>query len=134
MIKSFFISFVAFVIFDFIWLGYVVAGFNVRQLAAIGRIENGKFDVLYAPAVLVYVLLALAVTFFVLPVCGPDSSWWRSFLYGSLMGLVIYGVYDMTNLSILKDYPLKFAAADIAWGVFVCGAVSALANRFAGPS
>lgn len=38
---------------------------------------------------------------------------------GSIYGLVVYGVYDLTNLAILANWTLKLTIVDILWGVFV---------------
>ena len=46
--------------------------------------------------------------------------------YGALFGLVVYGVYDFTNLSTLRDWPLIVAVVDVAWGMVasaICAAV-----------
>ncbi len=127
MIKSFLISLVSFIVLDFLWLGFVVKKFNTEQLKDLGRFKDGDIQVLYTPAFIVYVLMAVGITFFVLPKLTDDSSWLSVFLGGALMGLIVYGVYDMTNLSIIKDYPIPFALADIAWGTFVFGVVTAIA-------
>ena len=37
--------------------------------------------------------------------------------YGPLFGLVVYGVYDFTNYSTLRQWPLVVAFTDLAWGV-----------------
>lgn len=130
MIKSFVISFVSFIVLDFLWLGFVMKKFNLKQLSEIGRIQDGEFQVQYGPAIIVYILTALAITFFILPKFTSDSSWLTVFLWGAFMGLIVYGVYDMTNLSILKNYPSAFALADIAWGTFVFGAISVITWKF----
>ena len=126
MIKSFFISLVSFLVLDFLWLGFVVKKFNLEQLAEIGRIQNGDFNVQYGAASLTYLCMAAAVTFFVLPKFSSDSPILQVFLWGALMGLIVYGIYDMTNLSILKNYPFAFSIADMAWGTFVFGAVTTI--------
>ena len=51
---------------------------------------------------------------------GGCSGYLMNFLTGALLCLVIYGVYDFTNYSTLKDFPLKVALADAAWGSVVC--------------
>ena len=125
-VKNFSVAFVSFLILDFLWLGFVVKDFNLRQLADIGRIENGQFNLAYFPAVLVYVLMALGVVVFVLPkVAGETSILWP-FLWGALLGFIIYGVFDMTNLAVLKNYPLQFAMMDMAWGTLAFGVVTVL--------
>ena len=128
-LKHFFVAFVSFIVLDFLWFGFVVNEFNQRHLAEIGRIENGKFQILYAPAVATYVLMALAVAIFLAPRVSPDAPLWQAFLWGALMGLIVYGVFDMTNLAILKNYSLQFALADMAWGSFVFGVISVLVRK-----
>lgn len=124
------IAFFLFIVFDFLWLGFVMKDFNLRQLAEIGRIENGDFNIQYAAAVGAYFFMALAVAFFVLPQLSVRSGFLSIFMRGALMGLVLYGVYDMTNLAILKSYPLAFVAADMAWGTFLYGLVTYISSRF----
>jgi uncharacterized membrane protein len=131
MLKSFFVALIAFTVLDFAWLGFVVKDFNMRQLADIGRIESGEFKILYIPAGLTYLLMAIAVSFFVLPRIDATATWWQTFLLGALMGLIVYGVFDLTNLAILKNYPLPFVFADIAWGCFIFGAVTLIASSIA---
>ncbi len=126
MLKAFGISFFAFIVLDFLWLGFVVKKFNLNQLAEIGRIENGDFSLLYAPAAVTYVFMAALVTFFVLPKLASGGEWLHAFGWGALMGLLVYGVFDMTNLTILKNYPIPFLAADMAWGTVVFGIVSVI--------
>jgi uncharacterized membrane protein len=132
LILQFVVALVSFAVLDTIWLGFVMKDFNLRALSEIGRIEDGKFQLAYFPAAVVYVLMALAVVIFVLPRVQEPSPWWFVFGIGALMGLVVYGVFDMTNLAILKNYPWSFALADIAWGTFAFGAVTLISNKIAG--
>lgn len=67
LLKSFGISFLFFMVLDFIWLGSIVKDFNLRPFAEIGRIKDGQFELLYAPAVFAYLMMALSVSLFVLP-------------------------------------------------------------------
>lgn len=123
-LKQFLLASVLFVILDFIWLGFVMKDFNMQQLAEIGRIENGVFQLNYTAAVITYILMALAVVFYVLPQAKKHGSLRQVFLSGALLGLIVYGVFDMTNLAILKNYPVAFVAPDMAWGAVVFGLVS----------
>ena len=47
---------------------------------------------------------------------------------GAMLGLVVYGVYDFTNYSTLRQWPLVLAFADVAWGV-VASAMCAVAVK-----
>ena len=42
-----------------------------------------------------------------------------SLFYGGLLGLVVYGVFDFTNLAIFKNYDLNNALLDTVWGTFL---------------
>lgn len=116
---------------DFVWLGFVVRDFNLRQLGAIGRIEDGSFRIQPAPAALAYLLMALSVALFSAPRAAEAGGSLAAVVWGAALGFVIYGIFDMTNLAILKNYPVAFAAADMAWGTFLFGAVTWAVTRVA---
>ncbi len=124
MLKSFFASLVVILFLDFVWLGLIMKKFNLRQLGAIGRIEDGHFQILIFPSILAYLLLAFAVSQFSIPRAMVANTGLGSFVWGAALGLIIYGVFDMTNLAILRNYPVRFALADMAWGTFLCGATT----------
>lgn len=125
MLKHFGIALGLFLVFDFLWLGLVMKSFNARALSEIGRFKDGSFDILYAPAIGAYLLMALSIAVFVMPRVSA-SSYGQAWLMGALLGLVVYGIFDFTNLAILRSYPLSFVLADMAWGVFVYGLVTVL--------
>jgi uncharacterized membrane protein len=66
------------------------------------------------------------VVFAVLPSGG---DWLRALALGALFGLFCYGAYDLTNLAVLKDWPLQVTLVDIAWGAVV-SAVGASAGAW----
>lgn len=111
----------AFIVADGIWLGLVMTDFYRTQLADIGQIVDGKFAPHWPAAVLVYVLLGLGVAVFVVPRAHTITA---AAGLGALFGLVVYGVYDLTNYSTLARYPAILTIADLAWGTFACAVVS----------
>ncbi|MGE3760153.1 MAG: DUF2177 family protein [Pseudobdellovibrionaceae bacterium] len=124
MLRSFLISLPLVLVGDFIWLGFVMRDFNLRQLAHIGRIEDGNFQLMYLPAIAAYLLMAASLALFSIPRAEAASSGLEAFAWGAALGLFIYGIFDMTNLAILKDYPWRFAVVDMAWGTFLYGLVT----------
>jgi uncharacterized membrane protein len=44
-----------------------------------------------------------------------------------MLGLVAYGSYDLTNQATLKVWDVRVTLADMAWGVFLTAAASAIA-------
>jgi uncharacterized membrane protein len=45
--------------------------------------------------------------------------------YGALLGLVVYGVYDFTNYSTLRQWPFVLTLADTAWGALATALAAA---------
>lgn len=123
-VKSFVISFFLFAGLDAIWLGYVTKDIYISELAPIARLKDGSIDIVYWAAFLVYVFLGLGVTYFVLD--GKERTPLKVLIRGAFFGLLTYGIYDMTNVTTLKDFTVKIALMDMAWGAAVCGIVSAV--------
>lgn len=129
MIKGFVAAFATIIVLDYIWLGYVVRKFYAKNLAHIARVQGDRFEVTYWAGGVVYAFLALGIVFFVLPkIAASDSALW-AWVVGAIFGLVVYGVYDFTNHSVM-DWPLNVSLADVAWGGMVCG-LATLAARAA---
>lgn len=123
-LKTFLVVLVGGPLLDLVWFSLVANKMYQRELSSILRLKDGAISVDYAPAVLVYILIALFVTFFVVP---KASSLGAAFLWGALGGLILYGVYDLTNLAFLKDWTLPATVADIMWGTFMVAAISTAA-------
>lgn len=123
-IKLLLTAMVCFMILDFIWLGLIAKKFYFHHVQEIARVHEGQLQVSLAPAFIVYVLLALGIVHFVLPLFKPDQNYFYYFFIGAFFGLIVYGVYDFTNHSILKTWPIILVAADTIWGAFATGVVS----------
>ena len=126
-LTSILLSIVGFIILDGIWLGLVMTDFYRTQLLPIGRIVNGTFAPVWSAAALVYVLLGVGVSVFVVPRVNDVGS---AAALGALFGLVVYGVYDLTNLSTLTNWPVRLTIADMAWGAVACAGVSVAVFSF----
>jgi uncharacterized membrane protein len=129
VITSFFTALAAFVVLDGIWLGVLMKHFYRTQLAPIARMSDGGLAPIWPVAALVYVLLAAGIAVFVVPradsVIGATAA-------GALFGLVVYGVYDLTNYSTLAAWPAAVTVADILWGTTVCAMAGAASRAVLG--
>ena len=108
----FLVALTSFGLLDGLWLGVLMGGFYGTQLSLIARMSGDKLAPLWGPALFVYVLLAFGIVGLVLPRNYADPSIAR----GALFGLVVYGVYDLTNLATLRGWPVALTLIDIAWG------------------
>ena len=129
---SFLIALLSFVVLDGLWLGVVMSGFYRTALGPIARTAaDGSLAPLWLVAAPVYVLLALGELVFVMPRAAGGGVL-AEMGFGALFGLVVYGVYDLTNWSVLKDYGATVAIVDIAWGTFACGTVATILRVWGG--
>lgn len=113
----------SFMLLDGLWLGLLMTGFYRTHLAPIARMVNGGFAPDWSAALVVYLCLGAGIAVFVVP---RATSLVEAVGYGACFGLVVYGVYDFTNLSTLRDWSLILAVVDVAWGM-VASAVCAAA-------
>jgi len=114
-VKVFFCTLIIMAAIDFLWLGLVATKLYSSQL--------GTMAFRWPAAAVVYILLPLGLVLFILPRLGSGLRA-KSILWGALFGLVVYGVYDLTNLSLLPQWSLKMTIIDILWGMFLYAIVS----------
>jgi uncharacterized membrane protein len=122
-----------FLVLDFLWLATVGNSFYRPRMA-----YHLRPDVLFGVALAFYLLYVSALVFFAVRPALADQSMMTAALTAAFFGLVAYGTYDLTNLSIMKEFPASIALLDMAWGA-VLSAVSAsagfkAASLFAGSS
>lgn len=113
-------------VLDFIWLGVVAKKFYVREFE--DMLKN-PFNI-YS-AIVVYLLLALGIFIFVLNnnfVKTPLSA----LVVGAVFGVIVYGVYDLTNYATIQNYSLKVVFVDMLWGGCIAGVSAFLTKYFAG--
>lgn len=99
-------------VLDGLWLGVIAREFYRSQMVAVAA-ENFNL----VPAAIFYFSYPLGVLFVALT--PPAQGWAEALGRSALLGLVAYGVYDLTNMATLKAWPLKLALTDIAWGTFI---------------
>lgn len=107
---------------DLLWLGVLARGFYRRELGHLMAARVGW------PAVLVfYVLYGGGIVYF----CTTDAlragGVNAALRHGALLGLVVYGTYNLTNMAVLRDWGPRISAADILWGIFLTTTASAAA-------
>lgn len=107
-------------VIDAAWIGLVANSFYREQLGPL----LGP-TVAWAAA-LFYVIYAGAVVYFAVRPALQSDSLKLGILNGSLLGLVAYGTYDLTNMATLQGWPLPLVFVDMAWGIVLTASVTAL--------
>jgi len=116
---------VAFMVLDSVWLGLLMRNFYREQLAPIVRLADGGIAPNWPAAFVVYILLGAGIALFVEP---RASTVFSAAAFGAVFGLVVYGVYDFTNYSTLRQWPFALTLVDTAWGA-LASAAAAVAVR-----
>jgi uncharacterized membrane protein len=119
---------VAFMVLDGVWLGLLMKQYYREQLAPIVRLADGGIAPNWPAAIVVYVLLGTGIALFVVPRAPTVSS---AAAFGALFGLVVYGVYDFTNYSTLRQWPFALTLADTAWGTLASAAAAVVVRMVA---
>ena len=78
------------------------------------------------PGIICFFVLAFGYTYFILPRIRDEAIIQDSLKYGAVFGLVVYAVYDLTNLSTFGKYETTTAIVDILWGGILGFLVSVL--------
>ncbi len=123
LVKVFFATLPAFLLLDFIWLGLLMPKFYSDSLGNLARRSGDALDPNWTAAVFVYIIIVLGLVLFVLPKMEENSPW-SLLVWGAAFGVILYGVYDLTNLSTLANWPLKLTIVDMIWGGVACGIAS----------
>jgi len=111
---------VVILVLDGLWLGLVSKELYRREM---GSLMAETFRL--APIVLFYALYTAALVY--LTVGSAPTGWTEAIVRGLVLGVAAYGAYDLTNLAIIRDWPVKISVIDMAWGAFISAAATAAA-------
>lgn len=120
---------------DFAWLG---ATLNGLYRPAMGSLMSDQVN--FTAAAGFYGLYAFGLAWLiVLPAVASDASVNRLSLTlrAGLLGLVAFGTYDLTGLSVIRGWPLTLSLIDMAWGAVttaIAANISALGLKLLGQS
>jgi uncharacterized membrane protein len=105
-------------ILDAIYISFISDSFQL-QIISVQRVTM-KIRIL--GAIICYALLIFGLYYFIL----KDH---RSVCEATILGIVIYGVYEATNYATLKKWSLKFLILDTLWGGALMGLTTYLTYK-----
>lgn len=115
LIKRVVISTVMLLLLDFIYLSY-----NRHEMEMqVVNIQRVVMQLKMVPTVMCYLLLIGGLNYFILNRHRPIYE-------AVLLGIVIYGVFDTTNLAMFKKYKWNIALMDTLWGGALFGLTTAV--------
>jgi len=99
------ISAILFVCIDSIYLN-LMRGYFDNQVK---KVQGSPIQLNFVGALITYIFLIFGINYFII---SKNKSVNDAFL----LGLVIYGVYEFTNLSLLKNWNWLTTILDTTWG------------------
>lgn len=128
MLKNFLIAFTVLMSLDYLWLGIVMQGYYAQLLKPISQSDENQLVHNWPALLFIYLLLAAGLAFFVL--AKPNVRLPQAGLRGALFGLIVYGVYNLSNYATLHGWPAAFFCLDLPWGMFICAMASMVSAFF----
>ena len=88
----------------------------------ITSIQGKEMNVKYLGVIFAYVFLFIILKFFVI-----DKK--LSILNSFILGMSIYGVYDMTNYATISNWDFNFVILDTLWGGSLFALINLIYNK-----
>jgi uncharacterized membrane protein len=104
-IKTMLITFFLILVFDGIYL-FLQRNYYNKQIISV---QNTAIKMNVLGAILCYILIWLGLYYFII----KDK---RTISDAFLLGIFVYGVYELTNYSLFKNWNFKTVLMDTLWG------------------
>ena len=111
------VSAIVFIVIDFVYLN-VMKGYFDNQIKSV---QGSPIKMNNLGAALCYILLIVGINYFIIK---PKKSVSDAFL----LGIIIYGVYETTNLALLKNWSILTVIIDTLWGGILFAATTYIVN------
>ena len=106
-------------VLDFIWLSFNKSNYDTW----VGH----KIVAEFWPTIFAYILMIAAIYWILVPLVYQNPH--DGFITGAKIGLVIYGIYNSTNMAIYPTYNIQMAIVDTIWGTFLFGVLGFLCAK-----
>ena len=110
-LKLYFAILAAFLAIDAVWLGLVARSFYKKHLGYIMAPSPN-----WIAAAIFYLIFIAGIMFLAVLPGLKEGSIKAALLRAALLGLVAYATYDLTNLAVVKDWPVIVTVVDLIWG------------------
>lgn len=119
-LKFFTLALIIFLILDIVWIRFAAKKLYSEYLGFLTKTSPNLLV-----GALIYPLIVAGLTFFVIEPYFTSVDPFRGAVVGAFFGLIVYGAYDLTNYSAIKNWPLGITIIDIVWGMTLCASVTA---------
>ena len=108
-------------VFDFIWL---IVNRNMYN-TLVTDIQGSNIKLNFTGGLIAYTCIIISFFMFAFPLVRYEyeknkkqSLFLLSLKYGGILGLVIYGIFNGTNIAIFTNYNYTIGLKDTLWGIF----------------
>lgn len=121
-------------IIDLLWVSFYMR----HKYSTLIKTIQGEDIVMSAKSVLsaifAYSLMVAGLVIFVIPNIERDNILCSSAYYGFSFGFIMYGLYNMTCMTVFKDWSISMSYIDMVWGGllywFVSGVSVLISEKF----
>lgn len=121
LIPAYFASIFMMFTLDLIWLSQLAKPLYTQ---GIGHLMATEPNLLYAA--LFYLVFVFGLMCYAVKPNMQTNGVKPTFLAGAAFGFFIYASYDLTNLALLKDWPLAMSMMDLMWGTLLSGVTASV--------
>ncbi len=89
----------------------------------VNNIQKSVINVKILPAIVTYLIMTFALYYFIISQNKSEND-------AFILGFVIYGIFDFTNMAIFENYTLNVAVIDTLWGSILFYVTTKLLNVF----
>jgi hypothetical protein len=112
---------ILFVVLDGFYLNFVKDYFNSQ----VKKIQGTPIKINLIYTAITYVFLIFGLNYFIIQKHRPVKD-------AALLGLVIYGVYEFTNISLFSNWSLLTVIMDTTWGTILYSLTTFLVYKIMG--
>jgi uncharacterized membrane protein len=112
---------IAMFVLDLIWLSQLAKPLYNR---GIGHLMAAEPKLGYAA--LFYLVFVFGLMWFAVRPNRAANGLKSAIVAGAVFGFFVYASYDLTNLTLLKDWPLDLSIIDMTWGTLLSGTCAAV--------
>lgn len=102
---KFFSVFLFFLFFDYLFLSF----FGPKFILMVQNIQNKRVTLNYFTMFITYLIMTFQLYYFII---HKKNTIFDAFL----LGFTTYAIFDLTNLSLFKNYSYSIAIIDMLWG------------------
>ncbi len=105
-------SLLAFLSLDMIWITQVASPWMKKAVPHL-MAPNPNF---YAAGIFYIIYLSSLIFLIISPALSQRTAMTTLAIQAFIYGFAAYATYDLTNLAVMKNYPVSMALADMVWG------------------